>query len=186
MKQAPRYRRTTTSQLRRRKTRQLNPRPLLFVTLAVLAAVVAFTIVTNGDSASLPCTEGACVQVTTSASGWQPSTDSGGPAPCPYCNQDPNAWMRVTNTTPPQISGANAAVIEGSCGKLVYGLRQDERKPPASIAKIVTAIVAADQGRLTDRIDVKVNGWELAVADGASVAGLVAGMNLSLEDVLYA
>jgi D-alanyl-D-alanine carboxypeptidase len=65
-------------------------------------------------------------------------------------------------------------------------LRQDERKPPASVAKIVTAIVAAEQGRPTDRVDIKVNGWDLVVADGSSVAGLEAGMNLSLEELLYA
>lgn len=186
MNQAPRFRRTTTTRQRRRKTKQVNPRPLLFVTLAVLVAVVGFAVVTSGDGASLPCTEGACLQVTTSALGSGPATEAGGAAPCPYCNQEPSAWMRVTSTAPPQISGANAAVIEGSCGKLVYGLRQDERKPPASIAKIVTAIVSAEQGRLSDRIDVKVNGWDLSVADGSSVAGLEAGMNLSLEDLLYA
>ena len=49
--------------------------------------------------------------------------------------------------TPPQISGDNAALVEGSCGRMVYGLRQNDHRPPASIAKIVTALVAAEQAQ---------------------------------------
>lgn len=93
--------------------------------------------------------------------------------------------MRQTNVAPPQISGSNAAVLEGSCRRLIYGLRPNDRRPPASIAKIVSALVVAENTRLTDRVDVKINGWEMAIADGSSIVGLEAGMNLSVEELLY-
>jgi D-alanyl-D-alanine carboxypeptidase len=114
-----------------------------------------------------------------SASGSKPA------APKPYVHQDADRWMKSTTVAPPQIFGPNAAVVEGSCGQLVYGLRQSERRAPASIAKIVTALVVAEQAKMTDRVDVKVNGWDLAIKDGSSTAGLEAGMNVAVEDLLY-
>lgn len=106
-------------------------------------------------------------------------------APRPYANQDPDRWMKSSTVTPPQIYGPNAAVVEGSCGQLVYGLKQNERRAPASIAKIVTAMVVAEQAKMTDRVEVKISGWELAMKDGSSTAGLEAGQNVAVEDLLY-
>jgi D-alanyl-D-alanine carboxypeptidase (penicillin-binding protein 5/6) len=105
--------------------------------------------------------------------------------PKPYSNQDPDRWMKSTSVAPPQIFGPNAALVEGSCGQLVYGLNQNERRPPASIAKIVTAMVVAEQAKMTDVVAVKINGWDLAIKDGSSTAGLEAGMNVAVEDLLY-
>ena len=116
----------------------------------------------------------------------QPAAASARPAPPqPYANQDPDRWKRSTAVAPPNILGPNAAVVEGSCGLLVYGLKQNDRRPPASIAKIVTAMVVAEQAKMTDRVQVKINGWDLAVKDGSSTAGLEAGMNVTVEDLLY-
>jgi D-alanyl-D-alanine carboxypeptidase len=125
------------------------------------------------------------VTVTTSSAGLS-EAKAIEPAVCSYCNQAPDLWLRQTSVSPPPISGLKAAVIEGACGRMVYGLAQNDRVPPASIAKIVTAIVAARQGALTDVVPVKVTGWDLAVADGSSIAGLEAGMKLTLEELLYA
>ena len=66
------------------------------------------------------------------------------------------AALAEVGVAPPPIYGPNAAVVEASCGQLIYGLRQDERRAPASIAKIVTAMVVAEQAKMTDRVDVKV------------------------------
>jgi D-alanyl-D-alanine carboxypeptidase len=86
---------------------------------------------------------------------------------------------------PPQIGGRTAALVEGSCGVLIYGLNQDERVPPASLAKMATALVVMDAGRLDDRVTVNVNGWAMAAEDGSSIMGLEEGMNLSVEELLY-
>jgi D-alanyl-D-alanine carboxypeptidase (penicillin-binding protein 5/6) len=69
---------------------------------------------------------------------------------------------------------------------MIYGLREHEQHPPASIAKIVTAIVATEGASLSDKVTVKTSGWDLAIKDGSSNAGLEAGQSVSVEDLLYA
>jgi D-alanyl-D-alanine carboxypeptidase len=68
---------------------------------------------------------------------------------------------------------------------LVYGLNQDVRFPPASLVKMATALVVSDIAKLDDRVTVQINGWNLAAEDGSSIMGLVEGMNLSVEELLY-
>src|SRR5262249_20731308 len=82
--------------------------------------------------------------------------------------------------------GAAAVLIDGACGRLIYGLRPNDHYPPASIAKIVSALVVADRTQLTDKVQVKINGWDLAAADGSSIAGLIAGTSPTVEALLYA
>jgi D-alanyl-D-alanine carboxypeptidase (penicillin-binding protein 5/6) len=178
----PQRSRRTTTPLKGRKSS--GKRPLFLVALALIAALVSFRVATQSKGAdNSPCLKDACVTIQPSLSESK-AVDSA--LPCPYCNQDASAWARQTSAAPPKLSGTSAAVIEGACGRLVYGLRQDDRVPPASIAKIVTAIVAAREGRLTDQVPINVNGWDLALQDGSSVAGLEAGTKLTLEELLYA
>jgi D-alanyl-D-alanine carboxypeptidase len=113
------------------------------------------------------------------------ATGSSGASPCPYCGQDANLWRAQTAVQPPEIGGKAAAVVEASCGMLVYGLNQDVRFPPASLVKMATALVVSDIAKLDDRVTVQINGWNLAAEDGSSIMGLVEGMNLSVEELLY-
>src|SRR5205085_154442 len=83
--------------------------------------------------------------------------------------------LRQPPTPPPAISGSSAAVLEGACGHLIFGLRPNDRHPPASIAKIVTALAVAGRTQPADKVQVNINGWDLAAADGSSIAGLIAG-----------
>ena len=107
------------------------------------------------------------------------------PPPCPYCGQDPNRWAAQTSVKPPEIDTKNAALLEGSCGALIYGLNQDQRRPPASLVKIATAMAVSSLGRLDDRAQININGWDLAAEDGSSIMGLEAGMSLTVEELLY-
>ena len=83
------------------------------------------------------------------------------------------------------ISGRSAASIEASCGALVYGQREHERLPPASLTKIVTAIVAAEQDDLSRVVDVNVNSALLVVSTDSTVMGLEAGLRMSLRDLIH-
>jgi len=107
------------------------------------------------------------------------------PAACPACGQDESYWRRLTQVAPPALLGQSAALIEGGCGRQLYGLDSHSRRPPASLAKIATALVVVENARLSDVVDVTVNGWELTVRDGSSIMGLEAGMRLTVEDLLW-
>jgi D-alanyl-D-alanine carboxypeptidase (penicillin-binding protein 5/6) len=107
------------------------------------------------------------------------------PTPCAYCGQDPQRWRSLTDKPPPEIGGKSAALIEGSCGTMVYGLGADDRRPPASLTKIVSAMVAADKADLDRPVDITINGWDLAADDGSSIMGIEAGMRLPVRDLLY-
>ena len=167
-------------------------RPWLFV-FVPFALVFVYLVVPgpwrgDGGASSQELCAAGCV-----ASGGQsapmavqaPAASAKPPAPKPYANQDADRWKTTSAVAPPPIYGPNAAVVEGSCGQMVYGLKQNERRAPASIAKIVTAMVVSEQAKMTDRVDVKVSGWEMAMKDGSSTAGLEAGQNVAVEDLLY-
>lgn len=88
----------------------------------------------------------------------------------------------VRRAIAPEVSARSVAIIDGATGKLVYGKDAHQRLPPASLTKIVTAIVALENARLSDLVKVKVNSVAMP---GSSVMGLRSGEELTLEDLLY-
>jgi len=188
MQHSPPPLRTTTTPLRtaRPASRRL---PVLLV-LAVVAAFsvsawLGFNAADGGApnlAASKVCAAHACqdVQVDVRA-----AAGGGARIECAYCNQDPNRWRALTSTPPPELGGKSAAVIEGACGSLLYGFNENERRPPASLTKIVAAMVAVDRAKLTDVVEVRINGWELSAEDNSTIMGLETGMRLPVRDLLY-
>jgi D-alanyl-D-alanine carboxypeptidase len=85
----------------------------------------------------------------------------------------------------PFVSAGSIAVIESSCGALIYGRNEREPFPPASLTKLMTAAVATDQADVTMMITAHVDGAALYDATGSTIMGLVPGMQLSLRDLLY-
>jgi D-alanyl-D-alanine carboxypeptidase len=178
------FSRTTTRRVRKTTLPRLKG---AFLGLGAVAALAVFALLNSAlGSPGETDANGAPIasQGDTLGAASAPSA-AGKTPPCPYCNQDANRWQALTNVPPPQLGGRAAAVVEGSCGALIYGLHQDERLPPASLTKIATALVVADIGRMSDRVNVRINGWDLAADDGSSIMGLEAGMNLSVEELLY-
>jgi D-alanyl-D-alanine carboxypeptidase len=115
------------------------------------------------------------------------------------CSSDAEAALIATETpaapTPeptgsdpdgfPFISAQSVAVIEGACGALIYGRDEHHKFPPASLTKLMTAAVAADQADVTTMITAHVDGAALYDATGSTIMGLRPGMTLSLLDLLY-
>jgi D-alanyl-D-alanine carboxypeptidase len=97
------------------------------------------------------------------------------PAPTPFVPGD---------APPPGITGGAAAVIEEPCGKLLYGLNEDTQLPPASLTKIATAIVAAENKPMNEPADVLVDGGALSIETGATVMGLKPGQQMSMADLV--
>lgn len=88
-------------------------------------------------------------------------------------------------SAPPRIRGKAAAVIEASCGALLYGRNANVRRAPASLAKIATALVAVEQADVSRIVDVRVNSALMVASTGSTVMGLEPGLRMSMRDLLY-
>jgi D-alanyl-D-alanine carboxypeptidase len=84
------------------------------------------------------------------------------------------------------INGRAAAVIEGSCGALVHGWNEAIRLAPASLTKMMTAIVAREHlPDVNAPVTVGVSGSHMAKTTGSSIMGLEPGMRVTVQDLLY-
>ena len=54
----------------------------------------------------------------------------------------------------PQTSGTSYIVIEGSTGEILFGRNYTEQAEPASITKIMTAMLALQSGKLNDTVTI--------------------------------
>jgi D-alanyl-D-alanine carboxypeptidase len=83
------------------------------------------------------------------------------------------------------ISGRSAAIIEASCGALLYGQSERERLPMASLTKITTALAASDHADLNRVVEVDVNSALMVVSTDSTVMGLEPGLEMSLIDLMH-
>ncbi|HET9495885.1 MAG TPA: D-alanyl-D-alanine carboxypeptidase family protein [Chloroflexia bacterium] len=81
---------------------------------------------------------------------------------------------------PPVIDASAAVVVEYPSGRLLYAHNPHERIAPASLTKILTAILALEYGNLDDVVTV-----EPEDQVGESSMGLVAGERQRLGDLVY-
>lgn len=85
----------------------------------------------------------------------------------------------------PSVSAEAAVLLDAGTGTVLYGKNVHEKLYPASITKMLTALLAMDCLSLTDTVTVS----EQAIAQSGtsgSNAGLKAGDVISVEDALYA
>jgi D-alanyl-D-alanine carboxypeptidase len=183
----PYLRRTTTPLRRSRK----GARRAVLVGAAVVAVFLTAILLgmSRGQEDSSPPREdtSACLPPVCAAADARlvASVPTPGPTPCPYCNQDPNRWQSLTANPPPELAGKSAALIEGNCGVLLYGFDERSRRPPASLTKIVAAMVTTEHAKPSDTVLVNIDGWSLASDDDSTIMGLEKGMKLPVEDLLY-
>ncbi len=85
----------------------------------------------------------------------------------------------------PDVAAWSAILIEASTGSILYSKNIDEQMYPASITKILTALIALENSSLDDEIvfsSEAINSLDL----GAANIGIKEGESLSMEDALYA
>jgi D-alanyl-D-alanine carboxypeptidase (penicillin-binding protein 5/6) len=81
---------------------------------------------------------------------------------------------------PPDVGAHEAIVVEYPTGRILYAKDEHERMSPASLTKVLTAILALEYGNLNDVVT--------ATPDdlvGESTMGLVSGEQQTLHDLLY-
>lgn len=85
----------------------------------------------------------------------------------------------------PTLSADSALLMDASSGETVYGYESDTQRYPASITKVMTALLAIEQCKLSDIVEYPsevVN----SIEPGSSTAGINAGAKITMEDTLYA
>jgi D-alanyl-D-alanine carboxypeptidase (penicillin-binding protein 5/6) len=82
----------------------------------------------------------------------------------------------------PSIGASAAAVVDGETGSLLWGNDPHGAFAPASMTKMMTALVAIERGRLDQVLTSDVDATSMV---GDSVMGLHRGERLPLSDLLY-
>ena len=83
----------------------------------------------------------------------------------------------------PDITAGAAILIDSSTGKILYGKNEEERMFPASITKILTAILAIENCDLNDVVTIPYEAISL-VPSGYTVAPLYVGEQLTVNQLL--
>lgn len=100
----------------------------------------------------------------------------------------PTAVPIATPTEPadlPYVSANSIAIIESACGAKLFGRNEHDQFAPASLTKLMTAAVAAEQAEMDDMFTSNVDAATLHEETLSTVMGLRPGMELSLRDLMY-
>lgn len=79
------------------------------------------------------------------------------------------------------VNAKAAILIEASSGRVIYSKNENEKLPMASTTKVITLLVAVENGHLNDKVTVSANA---ANTEGSKMY-LRAGDIITLEDLLY-
>ena len=98
--------------------------------------------------------------------------------------QSPDGGMPVFNNITISHSARSAVLYELTSDTLVYCKDADLRMEPSSLTKIMTALVAIENGDLEEVVSVP---WQVLdlVPENALIAGLLYGEEVTLEQLLY-
>ena len=88
-----------------------------------------------------------------------------------------------TLQTPPDIIADAAIVVDMATGYTLYEKNIQMQKYPASITKVMTALIAIKYGDLTDTVTVTEDA--VITEAGATLAGIHPGDQLTMEQLLY-
>ena len=81
-----------------------------------------------------------------------------------------------------EMSAAAALLMEADSGAILFARNARERRPPASITKIMTALVILEDGQLDDTVVIT----EQAVRPAGIGLGLKRGQRIAMKDLLWA
>ena len=146
----------------------------ILIPIVVAAALVGFGLLVAGGSSALPgegCRGDECAPIVAAA--------SAAPSPSPAVS------LPAEPADPPPLTGYAAAVIEAPCGVALYELNETLRLPPASLVKMMTAIVALEQAEADEIVEIEIDGGALSLATDTTAMGLQAGDRLPLIDLIY-
>ena len=101
-------------------------------------------------------------------------------SPFPSTLRTPSA-----TTEAPEISAATAVLADLDTGQVLFALNRNERRPIASVTKIMTALLVVERTNLTDVVTVS-EGAASGQVSGISGLGLAEGERIRVDELLYA
>lgn len=84
---------------------------------------------------------------------------------------------------PPEIESGNCILMDADSGMVLYEKNSDEKCYPASVTKLMTALIVAENANLNDTLTVSANAVS-SVKYGDANAGLKTGEEFSVEQAL--
>lgn len=82
------------------------------------------------------------------------------------------------------LVASSAILIDANTGAILYTKKADKKRYPASITKIMTALLTIEKGNLNDNLTYSKNALA-CIKDGAANIGAVVGEQMSVKDTLY-
>jgi len=164
---------------RRRRRRSRGP---LVAAVAVVALLVVAMVAATSQSSSPGLLRGAVDAPAPPSSALSDAVSAVADA-----EADPDAGGRDSTAgtprdEPPEVPVAAYAVLDGKTQQVLAGRRADERRPVASIVKLMTARVVLQAGELDREVTVP----PLQIAEDESNVGLAAGETLTRNALLRA
>lgn len=99
---------------------------------------------------------------------------------------DNGAYYKVDGISgSPDITAESAVVIDATTGYTLYSKQGDEKRYPASITKVMTALIAIENCAMDEKVSYTEKILN-TVEPGSSSAGIGAGAELTMEQSLYA
>jgi D-alanyl-D-alanine carboxypeptidase (penicillin-binding protein 5/6) len=89
-------------------------------------------------------------------------------------------------STPPQIARGSAILADLDSGQVLLQKDPDQRRPIASVTKIMTALLVLERADLSEMTTVEADATFPADQAGLSTLGLVPGERIMVRDLLYA
>lgn len=113
------------------------------------------------------------------------------PVPVPGGGTSPSPFPAALRTPapsnqPPSVAARSAVLADLDTGRVLWGKEAEERRPIASITKIMTALVVIQRTDPTDVVTVSPDAAAPARSADISELGLVPGEQISVQDLLYA
>jgi D-alanyl-D-alanine carboxypeptidase len=94
----------------------------------------------------------------------------------------PNAPTRKPGSPDPSPTTDHVVVVDGDSGEILFQRNAYEPIAPASLTKIMTAILGIEHGKLSSYVPIDVNARDF---NDSTVMGLEAGFHVTMEDLLY-
>ena len=103
----------------------------------------------------------------------------------PAANTGANAADAASQREKPVIEAEGAVLMDGATGEVIFGKNQDTKFYPASITKLMTALLIAENCKLDDTVTFSATATT-NLESGAVNINMTAGDTLTVRQCLYA